>query len=114
EQIVLRAARPRAREALIADILGAAALGVRNLLCMTGDLPVNSADVQDVDVFELIQLARAFPAGLGVELLGQAEPFCVGVAWSPFASDTAYEMDRLMRTCDSGAQFIQTQPVCDA
>ena len=113
EPIVQLTARSRARNALVADLLGASALGVRDLLCMTGDVPENSADVQDVDVFRLIELARAFPAGLGVEVLGQAEPFCVGVAWSPFAPDPAYELDRLARKCASGAQFIQTQPVFD-
>src|SRR5207245_2726349 len=55
----------------------------------------------------------AFPAGLGIELLGQADPFCVGAAWSPFADDPGYEMDRLVRKRAAGAQFVQTQPVFD-
>ena len=113
EPILQVTARSRARNALIADLLGASALGVRNLLCMTGDVPENSQDVQDVDVFALIELARGFPTGIGVELLGQAEPFCVGAAWSPFAPDPQYELDRLVKKCASGAQFIQTQPVFD-
>jgi methylenetetrahydrofolate reductase (NADPH) len=114
EPIVQLVARSRARNALIADLLGASALGVRNLLCMTGDVPESSADVQDVDVFSLIELARGFPAGLGVELLGVAEPFCVGAAWSPFAPDPVYEVERLVRKHAAGAQFVQTQPVFDA
>ena len=114
EPIVQVVARSRARNALIADLLGASALGVRNLLCMTGDVPEGSADIQDVDVFALIELARSFPAGLGAELLGTAEPFCVGAAWSPFAPDPAYEVERLVRKHGSGAQFVQTQPVFDA
>jgi len=114
EPIVQVVARSRARNALIADLLGASALGVRNLLCMTGDVPEGSADVQDVDVFALIELARAFPAGLGAELLGTAEPFCVGAAWSPFAPDPVYEVERLVRKHAAGALFIQTQPVFDA
>lgn len=114
EPIVQVVARSRARNALVADLLGASALGVRNLLCMTGDVPEASADVQDVDVFSLIALARAFPAGLGIELLGAAEPFCVGAAWSPFAPDPAYEVERLVRKHAAGAQFVQTQPVFDA
>ncbi|HEV8534502.1 MAG TPA: methylenetetrahydrofolate reductase [Candidatus Limnocylindria bacterium] len=113
EPIVQITARSRARNAIVADLLGASALGVRNLLCMTGDVPDNSADVQDVDVFALIELARAFPNALGVDLIGQAEPFWVGAAWSPFAPDPQYELDRLVRKCASGAQFIQTQPVFD-
>ena len=114
EPIVQVVARSRARNALIADLLGASALGVRNLLCMTGDVPDSSADVRDVDVFALIEMARGFPAGLGVELLGLAEPFCVGAAWSPFAPDPVYETSRLVRKRAAGAQFVQTQPVFDA
>ena len=114
EPIVQLVTRSRARNALIADLLGAAALGVRNLLCMTGDVPESSADVQDVDVFSLIELARGFPAGLGVELLGVAEPFCVGAAWSPFAPDPVYEIGRLVHKHAAGAQFVQTQPMFDA
>jgi 5,10-methylenetetrahydrofolate reductase len=114
EPIVQLVARSRGRNALIADLLGASALGVRNLLCMTGDVPESSADVQDVDVFGLIELARGFPAALGVELLGVAQPFCVGAAWSPFAPDPAYETSRLVRKHAAGAEFVQTQPVFDA
>ena len=113
EPILQVTARSRTRNALVADLLGASALGVRNLNCMTGDVPENSADLQDLDVFGLIELARAFPAGLGIELLGQADPFCVGAAWSPFADDPGYEMDRLVRKRAAGAQFVQTQPVFD-
>ncbi|HEY3125464.1 MAG TPA: methylenetetrahydrofolate reductase [Candidatus Limnocylindria bacterium] len=114
EPIVQLVARSRARNALIADLLGASALGVRNILCLTGDVPESSADIQDVDVFTLIELARTFPAALGVELLGAAEPFCVGAVWSPFAPDPRDEVDRLVRKHAAGAQFVQTQPVFDA
>jgi methylenetetrahydrofolate reductase (NADPH) len=113
EPILQLTARSRTRNALVADLLGASALGVRNLNCMTGDVPENSADLHDLDVFALIELARAFPAGLGIELLGQADPFCAGAAWSPFADDPAYELDRLVRKRAAGAQFVQTQPVFD-
>jgi 5,10-methylenetetrahydrofolate reductase len=113
EPIVQLTARSRSRNVLIADLLGACALGVRNLLCMTGDVPEGSADIQDIDVFGLIELARAFPAGVGVELIGQAAPFTVGAAWSPFAPEPAYELARLERKVASGAQFVQTQPVFD-
>ncbi|TMB63441.1 MAG: hypothetical protein E6J49_02300 [Chloroflexi bacterium] len=114
EPIVQVVARSRARNALIADLLGASALGVRNLLCMTGDVPESSGDIDDVDVFTLIELARGFPAGLGTELLGTAEPFCVGAAWSPFAPDPAHEAERLVRKHAAGAVFVQTQPMFDA
>jgi 5,10-methylenetetrahydrofolate reductase len=114
EPILQVTARSRTRNTLVADLLGASALGVRNLNCMTGDAPENSTDLNDLDVFALIEMARAFPAGLGMELLGQADPFCVGAAWSPFADDPTYELDRLVRKRVAGAQFVQTQPVFDA
>ena len=113
EPIVQLTARSRSRNVLIADLLGACALGVRNLLCMTGDVPDGSADIHDIDVFGLIELARAFPAGVGVELIGQAAPFTVGAAWSPFAPYPEYELARLERKVARGAQFVQTQPVFD-
>ena len=113
EPIVQLTARSRSRNVLIADLLGACALGVRNLLCMTGDVPEGSADIHDIDVFGLIELARGFPAGVGVELIGQAAPFTVGAAWSPFAPDPAYELARLEQKVAAGAQFVQTQPVFD-
>jgi methylenetetrahydrofolate reductase (NADPH) len=113
EPIVQLTARSRSRNMLIADLLGACALGVRNLLCMTGDVPDGSADIHDIDVFGLIELARAFPAGVGIELIGQAAPFTVGAAWSPFAPDPGYELARLERKVAAGAQFVQTQPVFD-
>jgi 5,10-methylenetetrahydrofolate reductase len=114
EPILQITARSRTRNALVADLLGASALGVRNLNCMTGDVPEDSTDLHDLDVFALIEMARAFPAGLGMELLGQADPFCVGAAWSPFADDPARELERLVRKRAAGAQFVQTQPVFDA
>ena len=113
EPIVQLTARSRSRNMLIADLLGACALGVRNLLCMTGDVPDGSADIHDIDVFGLIELARAFPAGVGIELIGQAAPFAVGAAWSPFAPDPGYELARLEQKVAAGAQFVQTQPVFD-
>ena len=70
EPIVQVVARSRARNALIADLLGASALGVRNLLCMTGDVPEGSADVQDVDVFALIEMAARVPRGPRVGAAG--------------------------------------------
>src|SRR5439155_574317 len=69
EPILQLTARSRPRNGLVADLLGASALGVRNLNCMTGDVPENSTDLYDVDVFALIEMARAFPAELGIDLL---------------------------------------------
>lgn len=114
EPIVQLTARTRTRNAIIGDLLGASALGIRNLLCMTGDAPTASGDLQDVDVFGLIGIARAFPDRLGTDLLGEAEPFFIGATWSPFAPDRQQELDRLRRKVEAGAQFIQTQPVFDA
>jgi len=113
EPIVQLTARTRSRNAIIGDLLGASALGIRNLLCMTGDVPMDSRDVGDVDVFELIAIARQFPEDIGADLMGQAESFFVGATWSPFAEDREHELERLQGKCSAGAQFIQTQPVFD-
>lgn len=113
EPIVQITTRTRTRNAVVGDLLGASALGVRNLLCMTGDVPQDSGDLTDLDVYQMIALARAFPSELGVDLLGQAEPFFVGATWSPFGPDEGVELERLGRKCAAGAQFIQTQPVFD-
>jgi methylenetetrahydrofolate reductase (NADPH) len=113
EPIVQLTARTRSRNAVIGDLLGASALGIRNLLCMTGDVPVGSEDLRAVDVFELIAVARHFPRDIGTDLMGEAESFFVGATWSPFAEDRAVELERLERKCAAGAQFIQTQPVFD-
>lgn len=119
EPTVQLTVRDRNRLALAADLLGAWALGARNLLCLTGD-PLSVGDhpdaraVNDLAVTDLVRLA----AGLrddgrlasGVQL---AEPprYLVGVADSPLAE--RYDPGRLEAKLVAGARFVMTQIVYD-
>jgi methylenetetrahydrofolate reductase (NADPH) len=117
EPILQMTTRDRNRLALAADLLGAWALGARNVLCLSGD-PMSVGDdptaveVRDLDVLELIRMA----AGLRSEhrlLSGvEVEPaprYFVGVADSPLAE--RYDAGRLEAKLDAGARFVQTQIV---
>jgi 5,10-methylenetetrahydrofolate reductase len=111
--------RDRNRLGLTADLLGGWALGARNVLCLSGDPPgigdhPDARGVFDIDVMRLIGLV----AGLrdrGELLSGKtiADPprFFVGVADVPLAP--GYDIARLERKADAGADFVQTQIVFD-
>lgn len=111
--------RDRNRLGLTSDLLGAWALGARNVLCLTGDPPTTgdhpqARGVYDLEVMELIGLA----AGLrrdGRLLSGariESPPrFFIGVADVPLAPD--YRFGRLEQKADAGADFVQTQIVFD-
>jgi methylenetetrahydrofolate reductase (NADPH) len=120
EPILQLTTRDRNRLALTADLLGAWALGARNLLCLSGD-PVSvgddpaAAEVRDLDVHDLVQLAAAIRDGRGVGSGGPVEAaprYYVGVADSPLA--IGYDPGRLEAKLDAGAGFVQTQIVFDA
>ncbi|HZA60119.1 MAG TPA: methylenetetrahydrofolate reductase [Actinomycetota bacterium] len=119
EPVVQVTTRDRNRLAITADLLGAWALGARNVLCLTGD-PVNAGDHPDaVEVYDLAvnDLVR-FTVGLrdrGELLSGAtvdpAPRYFVGVADVPLADD--YDPGRLEAKLDAGADFVQTQIVYD-
>ncbi len=119
EPVVQLACRDRNRIAITADLLGAWALGARNVLCLTGD-PVTTGDqpeareVHDLTVLDLVRFAVALRTG-GVELRGHAvDPaprYFVGVADVPLAAP--YDPARLEQKADAGADFVQTQIVYD-
>jgi methylenetetrahydrofolate reductase (NADH) len=109
----------RNRLGITADLLGAWALGARNLLCLTGD-PVAVGDhpeakeVFDIDVLELVRLTvRVRENGELAPGRLMAEPprFFVGVADNPLV--VGYRPDRLEAKADAGADFVQTQIVYD-
>ena len=120
EPVVQMTCRDRNRLALTADLLGAWAVGARNVLCLTGD-PVSAGDhpeareVNDLSVIELVSLATRLRDG-GTLLSGApvADPprFFVGVADVPLSSQ--YDFGRLEAKIDAGADFVQTQIVFDA
>ena len=103
-----------------ADLLGAHALDIRNILAMTGDPPrtgdyVNATAVFDVDAIGLIRILAAMNQGLDAtgNPIGEPTGFCVGAALNPAAEEPAREMERFLQKVEAGARWAQTQPVYD-
>ncbi|HXG03404.1 MAG TPA: bifunctional homocysteine S-methyltransferase/methylenetetrahydrofolate reductase [Candidatus Binatia bacterium] len=103
-----------------ADLLGAHALGIRNILAMTGDPPragdyVNATAVFDVDAIGLLEILRRMNEGLDAtgNSIGEPTAFWVGAALDPSATDLEREVDRFHRKVEAGARWVQTQPVYD-
>ncbi len=103
-----------------ADLLGAHAVGMRNILAMTGDPPrvgdyVNATAVFDVDAIGLMEILRRMNEGQDATGAGIGEPtaFCFGAALDPGAPDAGREIERLHRKVEAGARWVQTQPVYD-
>jgi methylenetetrahydrofolate reductase (NADPH) len=119
EPILQLACRDRNRLALQADILGAAALGVRNLVAMTGD-DVTAGDhpeakpIYDLDAMHLLRIARIMRDS-GTYLSGRAltrsPNMFIGAVENPFAPPIDYRPLRLGKKIDAGAEFVQTQIV---
>jgi homocysteine S-methyltransferase len=102
------------------DLLGAHALGVRNILAMTGDPPragdyVNATAVFDVDAVGLVRIVAGMNRGVDAagNSIGEPTAFGIGVAVDPGAADPAREIDRLHAKVAAGAMWAQTQPVYD-
>jgi homocysteine S-methyltransferase len=103
-----------------ADLLGAHALDIRNILAMTGDPPragdyANATAVFDVDGVGLIEVLRRMNDGIDAtgNSIGEPTSFCVGAALNPSAGDVDREIERFHRKIQAGARWIQTQPVYD-
>jgi len=111
--------RDRNRIALQSDILGASALGIRNVLCLSGDHQRFGNQPQAVGVFDLdsiqfVQTVRSMrDAGviLGGETLTKAPDLFIGAAANPFADPFAFRVVRLAKKIAAGGEFIQTQCV---
>ncbi|MXX85812.1 MAG: bifunctional homocysteine S-methyltransferase/methylenetetrahydrofolate reductase [Acidobacteria bacterium] len=100
------------------DLLGAHALGIRNLLAVTGDPPKlgdypHATPVFDVDSIGLVRILRGLNHGLDLagNPLGAALPFHIGVGANPAAADLEGEMGKFERKVQAGAQYCLTQPV---
>jgi len=122
EPVIQMTCRDRNRLAIQADLLGAYALGMKNLLCLTGDHQSFGNHPTAKNVFDLdsIQLVQAV-AGMrdekvfecGDEMKGPEPRFFVGAAAAPFADPIDFRPYRLGKKVNAGANFIQTQLVYD-
>jgi methionine synthase / methylenetetrahydrofolate reductase(NADPH) len=120
EAIVQITTRDRNVLGLQSDLLGAAALGVKAVLCLGGD-PIKIGDypqgkqVSEVDVLGLLRIARGLNSGadLAGNAIGTPTQFAIGCAANPAAPDLDGELARLQARIDAGATFAQSQPVFD-
>ena len=118
EPILQLTCRDRNRIAIQADLLGASALGVSNLLCMTGDHPgggdhPEAKPVFDLEAIGLLRAIRSLQSGIdigGNELCG-APDFYAGAVVNPEAADLDKELQRMEEKIEAGAAFFQTQAV---
>jgi homocysteine S-methyltransferase len=102
------------------ELLGAHALGIRNILAITGD-PAQIGDypdatsVFDVDAIGMVRILRMFNEGkdLAGNSITQPTSFLIAVAFNPTAEDLPREIDRLQRKVDEGAELCFTQPLFD-
>ena len=103
-----------------ADLLGAHAMGIRNILAIKGDPPragdyVNATAIFDVNAIGLIRIIQGMNGGLDAtgNSIGEPTGFHVGGGLNPAAVDPDKEMARLFRKVEAGARWAQTQPVYD-
>jgi len=112
--------RDRSLMGLQSDLLGAHAVGVRNILALTGDPPslgefLNSTAVYDVDSVGLIRIINQMNAGSDSSgaSIGQPAGFTVACAVDPTKPDLEDEARRLHAKIEAGADFVMTQPIFD-
>src|SRR5574340_922358 len=102
------------------DLLGAAAIGLRNLICITGDPPKlgnypDATAVFDVDAIGLVNIVHNLNCGLdiGGNPIHAATPFVLGVGANPGAPNIEEEIRRFEYKVEAGAEYAVTQPVFD-
>ena len=122
EPVIQMTCRDRNRLALQSDLLGAAALGVRNVLCLSGDHQSHgnhpgAKNVHDIDSIQMLAMVKAMRDDgafqCGEEIPGGGPPLFIGAAANPFADPAALRPQRLAKKAAAGADFIQTQMVFD-
>jgi len=113
--------RDRNLMAIQSDLIGAHAMGIRNVLALTGDPPslgdyAHSKAVYDVDSVGLIRIIKQLNQGVDVggNSIGTPTRFLVGAALNPTADDLEWQLERFYEKLDAGADFVMTQPVYDA
>ncbi len=122
EPVMQLQARDRSRVVIESDAMGAAGLGIHNILCLTGDHhrfgpgPVSKPDQFDMDAVQMLWLLRRmrddgkYIDGRNIKYRPE---FFLGAAASPFGAYPKYEALRAEKKVNAGAQFIQTQPIFD-
>jgi homocysteine S-methyltransferase len=120
EAVVHYCCRDRNLLGMTSDLLGAAGLGLKNLLIITGDPPKmgpypEATAVFDIDSIGLVNMVNRLNHGLdiGGNPIGQPTAFYVGVGVNPCAVDLEYELRRFEWKVEAGAQFAITQPTFD-
>jgi len=122
EPVIQMTCRDRNRLAIQSDLLGAHALGMHNLLCLTGDHQSfgnhpTAKNVFDIDSLQLVRMVadmrdeHIFQCGDAMK--GEEPRFFVGAAAAPFADPIDFRPYRLAKKVNAGANFIQTQLVYD-
>jgi methylenetetrahydrofolate reductase (NADPH) len=122
EPIVQMVCRDRNRIAMQSDILGAAALGVNNLLCLSGDhqkfgnhpQAANVFDIDSVQLIAMVKRMRDDKQFISGDPIKEHEPrLFIGAVENPFADPFEFRVARLAKKINAGADFIQTQCVFD-
>ncbi len=120
ETILHFTTRDRSLMGLQADLIGAHALGVRNILALTGDPPSmgdnrESTAVYDVDSIGLVRIIDTFNQGLDItgKEMGKRAGFTIAVACDPTRPNLPQEVDRFHQKAGNGAHFTMTQPIYD-
>jgi len=121
EPVMQIVVRDRNRLALQSDVLGAVALGIGNILCLSGDHQKfgnhpTAKGVFDIDSIQLVQALKTMRDDKkfisGEDISGEM-PVFIGAAANPFADPFEYRVHRLAKKVKAGADFIQTQAVYD-
>lgn len=122
EPVIQMTCRDRNRLAIQSDLLGAHALGMHNLLCLSGDHQSfgnhpTSKNVFDLDSIQMVKMvADMRDQGIfqsGDKFKGESAKFFIGAAAAPFADPVEFRPYRLAKKINAGANFIQTQLVYD-
>jgi methionine synthase I (cobalamin-dependent)/5,10-methylenetetrahydrofolate reductase len=120
ESVLHYCCRDRNLLGMVSDLLGAAALGLRNLLLITGDPPKmgpypDATAVFDIDAIGLTNMVNKLNHGLdiGNNPIGEPTAFCIGVGVNPGAINLDEEIKRFEYKVEAGAQYAITQPVFD-
>ena len=102
------------------DLLGASSIGLKNILCLTGDPPKmgnypDATAVFDVDAIGLVRMVRGLNHGvdLGGNSIGASTGFTISAAANPGVADLDFEVRRFAAKVEAGAEFCITQPVFD-